>query len=116
MHPRHLLLRWAPRALAIAFTLFISLFALDAFEGHAGFQEKAIALFMHLIPTFVCVLTIVLAWRREWVGTVLFGALAVYYGITAWGHVSWVLLIAGPLLVVAVLYAFAWAGRRARAV
>ncbi len=112
MQLRRAILRWSPRALAIAFTLFISLFALDAFEGHAGFREKAIALLMHLIPTFVCVLTIALAWRREWVGALLFGALAVYYAVTAWHHVSWVLLIAGPLVLVAVLYGIAWASRR----
>lgn len=108
-----MILRWAPRVLAIAFTLFISLFALDAFEGQVGFREKAIALLMHLLPTFACVLTIALAWRREWVGTVLFGGLAVYYGVTAWGHPSWVLLIAGPLVLLAVLYSVAWFSRRA---
>lgn len=109
---RSLLIRWAPRALAIAFTLFISLFALDAFEGHEGFREKAIALFMHLLPTFICVAAIALAWRREWVGALLFGGLAVYYGINAWGHASWVLLIAGPMLLVAILYGVAWVSRR----
>jgi hypothetical protein len=61
------------------------------------------------------VAAIALAWRREWVGALLFGGLALYYGITAWGHASWVLLIAGPMLLVAILYGVAWASRRSLA-
>lgn len=115
MKLRSLIIRWAPRVLAAAFTLFISLFALDAFEGQAGFREKAVALFMHLLPTFVCVAAIALAWRREWLGALLFGGLAAYYAASAWGHPSWVYLIAGPMLLVAVLYAVAWVNRRSLA-
>ncbi|MBL8000358.1 MAG: hypothetical protein JNL05_00230 [Flavobacteriales bacterium] len=112
MELRSLIIRWAPRVLAIAFTLFISLFALDAFEGQAGFREKAVALLMHLLPSFICVAAIALAWRREWLGALLFGALAVYYAVSAWGHPSWVFLIAGPMLLVAVSYTVAWVSRR----
>lgn len=112
MQLRRSLLRWSPRVLAIAFTLFISLFALDAFEGQVGFREKAVALFMHLLPTFICVAAIALAWRREWLGALLFGGLAVYYAVSAWGHPGWVFLIAGPMLLVAVLYTVAWVSRR----
>ncbi len=112
MDIRTVILRWAPRALAMAFTAFISLFALDAFEGHEETGEKALALLMHLIPTFICIAGIALAWRREWMGALLFGGLSLYYAVTAWEHTSWVLLIALPMLLVAVLYGVAWAKRR----
>jgi hypothetical protein len=112
MELRSMILRWAPRALAMAFTVFISLFALDAFEGHEGFREKAVALFMHLLPTFICVAAIALAWRREWLGTLVFGLLFVVYSAQSWAHPGWILAVGGPMVLLAVLYALAWRVRR----
>ncbi|MBK8613784.1 MAG: hypothetical protein IPN85_09870 [Flavobacteriales bacterium] len=109
---RNTILRWAPRALAAAFILFISLFALDAFEGQQSFGQKALSLFMHLIPTWTCLLVVVLSWKREWLGSLLFLGLAVIYAVWAWGHLSWILAIAGPLVLLAVLYAVAWQMRK----
>ncbi len=109
---RNTILRWAPRALATAFILFISLFALDAFEGQQSFGEKALSLFMHLIPTWTCLLVVALSWKREWLGSLLFSGLAVIYAVWAWGHPSWILAIGGPLVLLAVLYAVAWRMRK----
>jgi len=37
--------------LCLLFAAFISLLALDVFDGHQGFWQTALALTMHLIPT-----------------------------------------------------------------
>jgi len=63
---------WTPRVLTIAFAIFLALFALDVFsEGYTGWR-LLLALVMHLKWPATVAAVLVLAWRWEWVGTVLF--------------------------------------------
>lgn len=98
------LLYWPPRALSILFVLFLSVFALDVFEESEGFWQTSLALGLHLIPALIVLAILVIAWRWEWVGAVLFTAAAVWYAVTAHRHPDWILTIAGPLLLVAALF------------
>lgn len=100
--------RWVPRALALGLTAFLGLFALDSFEGIEGAVERALALAMHLIPNVVCLLLVVLALRRPWIGAAGFAALAAAYAVIAGSHLTWVLSISGPLALVALAYLVAW--------
>ena len=59
---------WLPRVLAIVFIAFISIFALDVF----GEPQWYLALFMHLIPSFILIILTVIAWNRLLIGGVLF--------------------------------------------
>jgi hypothetical protein len=103
---------WSPRVLSILFVLFISLFALDVFsEGH-GFWQTMLALLIHLIPTGIIIVAIVIAWRREWIGAVLFIACGLSYLFTNLRHVSWILTISGPLLFIGVLFLLSWLYRK----
>ena len=61
------LLFWLPRGFCLLFAAFISLFALDVFSEGYSLGETLVALFMHLIPTFVILLALAVAWRREWI-------------------------------------------------
>lgn len=110
--PAHEFLYWAPRALCIMFALFTSIFALDVFEGDRGFWETAQALIMHLIPTFLIVILLVLSWRWEWIGGYLFIVLAAAYIVMSWGQPFakwWVLLLmAGPLVLTGALFLVNW--------
>ncbi len=117
MHPLDRAAKWTPRVLAILYAAFLSIFAADVFEETSGFWTTLYALTMHLVPTFVIVAALLAAWRREWVGVAAFPALGALYVFWAWGRfpVSVYLVIAGPLVVLGALYAFAWARRRARA-
>lgn len=109
------LLTWAPRALCLAFAGFISLFALDAFGHGHDFWESARDFAMHLIPTFALLAILALAWRRPWVGAVgatALAALFLYWNYTVRHNVpSAVLVIAGPLILMAVLYLASWLKR-----
>ncbi|HKW99839.1 MAG TPA: hypothetical protein VJN43_19015 [Bryobacteraceae bacterium] len=105
------LVYWAPRALGIALVIFLSLFALDVFDEGLGFRQTLAALGMHLIPSGVLVITLVLAWRWEWIGAAVFGAAGTLYTIWAWRHPNWVMLIGGPLFVVAALFIMSWINR-----
>lgn len=106
---------WTPRALAIAYSAFISLFALDALtEGH-GFWEILPALTMHLLPTFVIIVVLILAWQWEWVGTTFYAAAALLYVIwvlqrplSAAIRLNWILTIAGPAFLIATLFLVNW--------
>jgi hypothetical protein len=106
---------WAPRALAIAFIAFISLFALDVFDEGYSFWQTLGALAMHLIPSFVLIGGLVLAWRWEWIGGALYGAAGMLYvswvstrPLTPTIKLTWILTIAGPAFVVAALFLVNW--------
>jgi hypothetical protein len=105
---------WSPRVMLMAFAAFISVFALDVFDGRGGFWTTAAALFMHLLPTFLLLLIVALAWRRPWLGGLACLALAAWYVSWAAPRFPWtvLLMMAGPLLLVSGLYAWSWASRR----
>jgi hypothetical protein len=61
------------------------MFALDIFDMGLGFWGTIVGLFMHLIPSFLLTIAIIIAWRWEWVGAVLFIGWAIWYVISARG-------------------------------
>jgi len=103
-------LYWTPRVPTVLFALFISLFALDVFAEGAGFWKTTLALLIHLIPTFIIIAILVLSWKREWIGGILFIALGIVYVVFTWGRFPWstYLAIAGPLVLTGVLFLIGW--------
>lgn len=108
--PLKQILYWAPRVLGILFALFVSIFALDVFGVGYGFWETVIALFMHLIPVFLLLIGLAIAWRWEWVGAVVFLGFSLWYLVTFGGQFLWsvYLLMVGPPLVIGMLFLFNW--------
>ena len=103
------LLLWSPRVLGVAVSLFIAMFALDAFSEGKPFLQALPEFFIHLIPALVLLGLVVVSFRRPWIGAAAFIGLAVVYAVTmARGHVDWMLAISGPLVIVGVL--FLWSG------
>jgi hypothetical protein len=111
---------WTPRALSIVFIAFLSLFALDVFDEHLGLWRTVLALTMHLIPSFVLIAVLVLAWRWEWIGAALYAAAGLLYvgwvvsmsrPVPAAIRLIWVLTIAGPAFVIAGLFLANWLKR-----
>ena len=98
-------LYWLPRVLSILFAVFISLLALDVFGEGYTFWETLVALFMHLVPTFILVVAILIAWRWERVGAALFLALAVVYLVLTNGRM---LTIPIPLIIFSLLFLLSW--------
>lgn len=114
-HSRNLVY-WAPRILTILFAGFISLFALDVFGTGAGFWETLGGFAIHLIPTALIIVALVLAWRWEWLGAVLFAALGIAYMVMTGLREHWsaYLIICGSLFVTAALWLLAWLRRKKR--
>ena len=107
---------WAPRVMCIAFAAFLSLFALDVFTMPLGPGEKAVALAMHLIPTAIVLVTLLVVWRWEWIGALAFPALAVYHLVSFWERrMDWsgYAVIEVPLVLLGVLFLLSWRDRQA---
>jgi len=108
------LLRWGPRVLGVLVSIFLALFALDAFRPSQSVLEALPDFSIHLIPAVAVMVLVIVSWRREWIGGLAFIGLAIVYALSVGSrHVDWVLLISGPLLTVGALFFWSWYRRRA---
>ena len=108
------LLLWSPRILGILVSLFIGIFALDAFGRGTPTLPALRDFIVHLIPAFVLLGLVLASFRRPWIGGVAFIGLAVVYAVTmSRGRLDWMLTISGPLLVVGALFLWSWYHRTA---
>ncbi len=65
------IIHWTPRILCILAILFVSMFALDSFDARYTFLEQLQAFLIHLIPTYILILLLVIAWKRELIGGIM---------------------------------------------
>ncbi len=100
------ILFWTPRVLAILITALISLLALDVFSEGYSFGETLVALFMHLIPTFILVAAIIVAWKWPKIGGAIWIGLGIFYILMTRGRAELVtlLILAGVPIVIGVLF------------
>jgi hypothetical protein len=108
---------WAPRLLTILFALFLSVFALDVFGETKGLVQTLADLALHLMPTFLLLGLLALAWRWDLIGVIAFAGLAIAYIAVMWGRFPWFTYaaISGPLLLMSLLFWLSWRQRvRAR--
>jgi hypothetical protein len=97
-------LYWAPRILSIAMVAFISIFAFDVFsEGNTGWK-LVLALVMHLLPTIVAVIIIIIAWKWEQIGGWFFIALGIGLAFIGGFKLATLLLIALPFAIAGAMY------------
>jgi hypothetical protein len=98
-------LYWTPRILAILAVLFMMMFSLDCFEEGVT-KDIFICLVMHNIPAFIIIAILVIAWRWEIAGGILFVVAAItgsiyFHGFTGnWGA----LIIMLPFLITGALF------------
>lgn len=114
MSPSAVVFRWLPRLLAILYALFLSLFAFDSWEGVSFWQGLA-GFLVHLLPVYFVLFTLVVAWSWPRAGGVLFLALAVGFSLAfGWREAVLLAMMAGPLVVIGVLFLMAGWGAEAR--
>jgi hypothetical protein len=118
-----MLLHWAPRILSIAAILFISLFSLDAFQPGIPLKNEIIDWLMHMIPSFFLIIILVIAWKWENIGGIIFLSLGIAFTpfIFLWNyhmnHSVWIslgviLMITFPFVLTGVLFMLSHHTRR----
>lgn len=105
---------WTPRILSIAFILFLTLFSFDVFDSATGFWQTVFGLFMHNIPSLVLLAILIISWKYEIVGGIAFILAGIAYIISLlfkpfeWYMISWSIIIAGPALIIGILFLLNW--------
>ncbi|NUM25359.1 MAG: hypothetical protein HUU49_01910 [Candidatus Buchananbacteria bacterium] len=98
-------LHWLPRLLSLGFVLFLSLFSLDVFNEYQGWQTL-LAFLIHSLPSLVVLVAVIIAWKYDLFGAIIFFGFAVAYVLMAgfdkpW---SWYATISGPTLLISILF------------
>jgi hypothetical protein len=97
------------------------MFALDVFDERLGFWPTVFALMVHLLPSILLIAALIVAWHREGIGSMLYAAAGLLYVIWALSvprfvplsvRFNWMLTIAGPAFVIAVLFLLSWRNHR----
>lgn len=106
---------WSPRILAIILIAFLTIFSFDVFSEDYTFWETVLAFLMHNIPVFILTIVLLISWRFEWVGSIVFGAAAIFYMFLSrnaedqlWLALTFSLILAGPAIIIAVLFFVGW--------
>ena len=106
---------WTPRILGIIFILFLMLFSLDVFQPNLTAGEITLSLFMHNIPALVLLMILIISWRHEIVGGIIFNLAGLLYILMLvsgpsfqWYMLSWALFISGPAFIIGILFLINW--------
>ena len=116
-------LYWAPRILSMLFIALLAVMSLDAVSSGQALLSLLTGLFMHNIPTLAALLVLILSWKWEWIGGIvyLFGGAgyAAYTAYTAgpgkWPEwISWNLAVTLPCFLIGILFLVCWAAKTKR--
>ena len=105
--------RWTPRLAGVAMSLFLAVFALDAFDGKS-FVAALPGFVIHLVPAFLVLAAVAVACRFPTLGGIAFAGLALVYAMRVHWRASWIAVIGAPLLIIAVLFVVSARYRAAR--
>ena len=72
---------WLPRVICIAAILFVSMFALDSFGPGLTIWQQIGGFLIHLIPSYVLIALLVVAWKWEYVGGLLYIVLGLIFSV-----------------------------------
>jgi isopentenyl-diphosphate Delta-isomerase len=100
------ILFYVPRILAALYAIFLSLFSLDVFSEDGEWYNLLIGFIIHMFPALAVLMCLLIAHKRQVVGSFLFASLAVFYMIIANNEMHWILflVIPFPLLVIAGIF------------
>lgn len=106
-------MHWLPRVLALAGAIFLSLLAFDVFGTEAGLGEELLGFLIHLAPTYVILTALVVAWRWELLGGVLFILLGLLF-VLMFSDEEWLTfaITTVPSVVVGILFIVDWFRQR----
>lgn len=79
------LLFWLARGLMVIYILFISLFALDAFDAAYSTSQQLISFAIQIAPSLLLAVILLFAWKRPLVGAAGFLVMSVFFTILVHG-------------------------------
>ncbi len=108
-------IHWLPRILCIIAILFISLFAADAFNPERTIGQQLADFFMHLIPSFILLVLLLIACKWELVGGIIFMIIGLGFSPIVFIHnykmnhsigmsLGIILMITIPFVIVGILF------------
>ena len=100
------MLYWIPRVLTILAILFMMIFSLDVFGSGEPPGNQLLGFLMHNIPAFILTGILLIAWKWEIAGGVLFiiATLAGCIFFRAFSGNPGALIIMGPFFIVGILF------------
>lgn len=109
------IIHWAPRILCILAILFISLFALDSFNPELSIWQQLSAFLIHLIPSFILLALLLVAWKWEFIGGIIFSLIGLVFSPivfihnfnmnhSIWMSLGIIMAITFPFIVVGILF------------
>ncbi len=107
-------LYWTPRILSIIIILFLALFSLDIFDGNYGFWGTLLGLFMHNLPSLVLLVILIISWKHEIVGGIVFILAGLLYIAITMMSVGWPwsIILSGPAFLIGILFLIGWFKKR----
>lgn len=100
------ILHWAPRILCIIAILFLCMLGLDSFVPGQPMWQQLFAFLIHIIPCIILIALLVVAWRWELTGGIIFLVLGlvfspyIYMHNYAMNHSVWMSIVAILVLTV----------------
>ena len=106
---------WTPRILGILAISFVSLFALDAFQPELTIWEQLRDFLMHLVPSFILLAILLVAWKWELIGGIIFIAVGLVFtpvvflhnyrmNGSVWMSLAIIAMITLPFIVMGILF------------
>lgn len=91
---------WVPRALAIAFALFLAMLAADVYLQGNDFWQTSRTFFQHLIPAVGVIVILIVGWHRDDLAVIgyLILAGAFFIALSGWRNIANALTLALPPL------------------
>jgi hypothetical protein len=88
------------------FILFVALFSLDVFNRNSNLLQIFLALFMHLVPVWILLVTLMLAWRWPLTGSITYLLIGITYLLVFHPNVFAILYV--PVFALSLLFFVNW--------
>jgi len=97
---------WLPRIIAVAFIVFITLFALDVFSEGYSFWVAIGAFLIHLVPTYFLLAAYLIARKNPKIGAYIYIGIAIIFTIwfNTYREFITFILLSLPLLILGILF------------
>lgn len=116
-------LHWLPRILCILGILFISKYAIDSIESYLTIWQQILVFLVHLIPCILLMGLLVIAWKWELTGGIIFTLVGLALTPVIFKHsynlnesiatsLGIVTMITFPLVIIGNLFTFSYLKRR----